>query len=66
VQDIRIGGLVQRVKNAITTLKEYLSGEKETIPELEETIINFHCSVDYDKTISLNGWDINCTCNRFD
>lgn len=66
VQDIRIGGLIQRVKNAITTLKEYLKGERETIPELEETIINFHCSVDYEKSITLNCWTINSTCGRHD
>ena len=66
VQDIRIGGLIQRVKNAIVTLDEYLSGQKQTIPELEETIINFHCNVDYDKSITLNGWDINSTCGRYD
>ncbi len=61
VHDIRIGGLIQRVKNAILTLDEYLDGKTQVIPELEEDILNFHCNVDYDKSITLNKWSINCT-----
>ena len=61
VQDIRLGGLIQRVKNAILTLDEYLDGKINSIPELEEEIINFHCNVDYDKSITLNKWSINST-----
>ncbi len=36
VQDIRLGGLIMRMKNCCNTLEEYLAGEISTIPELEE------------------------------
>lgn len=39
VQDIRLGGLIMRMKNCCNTLEEYLAGEISVIPELEETII---------------------------
>lgn len=64
VQDIRIGGLIQRVKNAIITISEYLKGEKDSIPELEQEVLNFHCNVDYEKSITLNHWGINASCGR--
>ena len=63
VQDIRIGGLIRRIKNTVITLNEYLDGKTEVIAELEENILNFHCNVDYDKSILLNLWKINATCN---
>ena len=63
VQDIRIGGLIQRLKNTRRTIAEYIQSKRSGIPELEETILNFHCNVDYDKTICCNKWMINSTCN---
>ena len=65
VQDVRIGGLLQRIKNAIITLTEYLNGKIQNIEELEETILNFHCDVDYEKSITLNAWYMNVTNGRF-
>ncbi len=62
VHDIRIGGLKQRISNTILTLDDYLTGKMEAVAELEETILNFHCNVDYDKSITLNKWVINSTC----
>ena len=63
VQDIRIGGLIQRLKNTRRTIAEYVQGKRTEIPELEEKILNFHCNVDYEKTICCNKWTINSTCN---
>ena len=63
VQDIRIGGLIQRLKNTRRTITEYLQGKRAEIPEFEEKILNFHCNVDYEKTICCNKWTINSTCN---
>ncbi len=39
VQDIRLGGLIMRMKNCCNTLEEYLAGEISAIEELEETPI---------------------------
>ena len=40
VQDIRIGALKQRIYVAIAKVRAYLAGETETIPELEETLLD--------------------------
>jgi len=36
VQDLRLGGLMQRIKAAKRTVERYVSGEADSIPELEE------------------------------
>lgn len=41
VQDARIGGLIQRMRSCQERLTEYRSGDIDTIPELEETIVPF-------------------------
>ncbi len=42
VQDLRLGGLLARVKACKRRLKDYLAGKVETIPELEETVLLFY------------------------
>ena len=39
VQDIRIGGLLQRMRSCLDRLVEYRNGAIESIPELEEAIV---------------------------
>ena len=39
IQDIRIGGLIQRLKGTRLRLKEYLNNKVESIPELEEDLV---------------------------
>lgn len=39
VQDVRFGGLIQRIKSCEARLDKYLAGETESIPELEEKIL---------------------------
>lgn len=39
IQDIRLGGLMQRMKHCRRTLLEYCDGETDNIPELEEEIL---------------------------
>ena len=39
VQDIRIGGAIQRIKHCKRTLERYLSGELERVEELEQEIL---------------------------
>lgn len=41
VQDIRLGGLIQRVKHCTQRLEDYAAGRTETIEELEEPVL--HC-----------------------
>lgn len=43
-QDIRIGGLMQRMRRSAERLKAYVNGEAEQIEELEEDILDPECS----------------------
>lgn len=40
-QDIRLGGLMQRVAHCRNVLSQYLAGRRKAIPELEEAILPF-------------------------
>jgi len=40
IQDIRLGGLKQRINSCKDRLKDYLSGKIESIPELEEKLLS--------------------------
>ena len=39
IQEIRLGGLKERIKGCRERLEEYLGGESENIPELEEKLL---------------------------
>lgn len=39
VQDIRLGGLIQRLESCKMRIEEYLRGETDSIPELEEELL---------------------------
>ena len=39
MQDIRLGGLMQRLESCRNRIEEYLRGETVSIPELEEEIM---------------------------
>ena len=41
VQDIRLGGIIQRTKSCMRRLKEYLAGNVRKIDELEEETVDF-------------------------
>lgn len=41
-QDLRFGGLVRRLRSCRERLEEYLSGEVNSIPELEEKLLDFY------------------------
>lgn len=43
VQDIRLGGLMQRLESCKNCIEEYLRGETDSIPELEEEILQVSC-----------------------
>ena len=42
VHEIRIGGLLLRMKSALERLEAYCRGEIDTIPELEEPLLPFN------------------------
>ncbi len=66
VQDLRLGGLVQRLKSTVTAIEEYLNGQSERIEELEEERLFFDCrGNDSDKclTIGMNNYRITATPN---
>ncbi len=39
IQDIRLGGLKQRLRNCMNTLRKYLKGELDSLPELEMPLV---------------------------
>ncbi len=41
MQDVRLGGLKQRLTNCRTILKEYLEGKIDSIPELEMPVLEY-------------------------
>ena len=46
IQDVRIGGLIQRMKHCKKRLIEYTEGKAESIPELEEDLLDWNCQRD--------------------
>ena len=55
VQDLRLGGLKERLAAARTRIEEYLAGKAPNMPELEEPVLPFvvACANDY---TCINGW----------
>ena len=52
IQDMRLGGLMQRMKHCRERLENYLSGKEESLPELEDALLDFWGNgrtKDYDK-----------------
>lgn len=68
VQDIRLGGLIQRVKHCRQRLIGYLSGELKRIEELEEPVLSITCSgADLPRRpLCFNSWGSSVTCNVLD
>lgn len=55
VTDGRIGFLLQRIDTAYNKISEYLNGEKQSIPELEEDILSYNDYPD-DEAHCFNSW----------
>ncbi len=65
-QDIRLGGIIMRVRAAIEAVTEYLSGEITAIEELETERLYFDCRSDDDSkclTIGMNSYSKTATAN---
>lgn len=65
VQDIRIGGLMERVKTAIERINDYINKNIEAIEELEEERLFFdgRSSAVNGKGMAVYNWDMMCTAN---
>ncbi|MFA5561035.1 MAG: beta-N-acetylhexosaminidase [Eubacteriales bacterium] len=63
VQELRIGGLKERLRSARARLSEYLDGACEGIPELEETLLPANTQKAPGQPIQFNRWAQNATVN---
>lgn len=54
VQDIRIGGVIQRVASCRERLLQYAEGALDSIPELEETLLEAPCEAQWSRCVSPN------------
>jgi hypothetical protein len=65
VQDIRLGGLMQRIKSCKESLTDFINGRIEEIPELEQEILDFNNKTNEfsKKTVVLNDYRTNVTVN---
>lgn len=52
VQDIRIGGALQRAKSCRNRLLKFISGEAASIPELEEKLVEANALINWKDTVS--------------
>ncbi len=65
-QDVRLGGIIMRVRAAIEAITEYLSGERDAISELEEERLFFDCrdeNSDKCLTVGMNSYSRTATAN---
>lgn len=66
VQDLRLGGLLQRLKSCKKRLEDYLAGTIKEIPELEEELLDyFGGNIEENRKLTpcLNNWKINVSVN---
>lgn len=65
VQDLRLGGLMNRMKSCRERLEQYVNGEIDAIPELEEKLLDFYGNEDDFKKKSPFSiqWSINASPN---
>ena len=67
VQDLRLGGLMQRLKSSRLRLLAYVNGEVDCIPELNEKLLDFYGDGDIfnmDKTPHTNVWPLLASVNK--
>lgn len=65
VQDLRLGGLMNRLKSCRERLEQYVKGEIDNIPELEEKLLDyFGNEMEYQKRSPYwINWNVNVTPN---
>ena len=57
IQDMRLGGLLQRTKNCMERLQSFAEGTLSQIPELDEDILDPECSSGGIRELGLNSWE---------
>ena len=57
IQDMRLGGLMQRTKNCMERLQSFAEGTLSQIPELDEDILDPECSSGGIRELGLNSWE---------
>lgn len=57
VQDMRLGGMIQRTKNCMERLQTFADGTLSQIPELDENILDPECSNGGVRELELNSWE---------
>jgi len=63
VQDIRIGGLIRRIKHCKNRLLQYINGEIVRIEELEEPLLDVLCRKDDTSSLCYNSWEKSVSSN---
>lgn len=64
VQDIRLGGLIMRLKNCKQRLLDYIEGKENALSELEQPLLDVSGSTEFSKKITvLNDWKTNVSVN---
>ena len=66
VQDLRLGGLIQRINHCRERLESYLCGKEEALPELEEALLDFwgHGTEYCKDTPCYSDWSMIVTANQ--
>lgn len=63
VQDIRLGGLITRIRHCRRRLEQYMNGETDRIEELEEPILDIRCRENTRELLAYNNWEGSVTSN---
>ncbi|HAY97253.1 MAG TPA: hypothetical protein DCY23_02960 [Ruminococcaceae bacterium] len=66
VQDVRIGGLIMRIRHCAKRIGAYLNGETDRIEELEAPVLNFYGENDTtaNEAVVFNNWAKTFTVNN--
>ena len=69
VQEIRLGGLLMRLRSQRNRLADYVAGKIENIPELEEEILPYrgpkHAEEGKSDVPTYHGWEFSASVNKF-
>lgn len=63
VQDIRIGGLIRRVKHCKNRIKDYIDGKIDCIEELKELVLDVACRKNDNDVICFERWETGASSN---
>ncbi len=64
VQDIRIGGLIRRLRSCAVTVRDYCDGKLTELSELDREVLPFDLRVKRDRAFRFNYWEHIFTVNN--